>query len=152
MVRFIRTRIPDRVYEALVKMADSLDKSPYQLAREILEEGVDARLGLLEQEIRMARDLEGRRAAALSGLREEAEKRQEEMAVKAEEERVETLHPADRVVAFLNGGKVQDALDEFSNHPSQAAQEVILDHVRKQPGLPGVEEFLARAGRPQEAP
>lgn len=148
----IRTRLSARKFDTFERMALAEGKKIYSATQEAIDLWIRVRLGSAKERARILQelaDLESRETAALAEFLAKRKKDRErvvaEVQVTQEKQQLESLRPAERVVVHLDGGRIQDALNEFNRHSAQTAREVILDHVRKQPGLPGAEEFLAQA-------
>ena len=148
----VRTRLLVKVFDTFERLALAEGKKVYSALQEAVNLWIRVRLGNAEDYARIHQelaDLEYQGTTALADVLAERQREREritsEIQATQERERVAQLHPAKQVVVLLNEEKVQEALDLFGKTRAKGIRTVILDHVREQPGLPGAEEFLARA-------
>ncbi len=139
---YVRTRIPAKVFTDLERLANLQGMSMYEFVRELVTQGVKARLGTLTERTRMEKDHE----TALADLREREAEALEDLGSRAVELRMKKappLSPLQAIVSAFNTGDGEGALARFRELRPHV-QENVLRRLQKE--APEIAERLQEGG------
>ncbi len=130
----MRTRVPAKVFTDLERLANLQGMSMYEFVRELVTEGVKARLGTLTERARMEKDHE----TALADLREREAAILNDLAARSLEHRMKAapkLLPTQALVACFNNDDEEGARTRFNELTPRVQANILIQLQKEAPDL-----------------